>query len=242
MDLLRGANLSVTQDPDGEITAERPETEEKFRTYFAATGLELLLDALLLNDEEGKLGVLSFREPQAARLRLRDARPPRDPREPGDRRGSKRPALQAGGDPRVPAAVGRKAAVPRDPVAAPAGLGVGLAAAVLLLIVVPLPIRVDGPVRLFRRAGHGDRRGRRSRGGDPSRGRPVDAGDVIATLKDEAYRAALAESAAALAIAESDVAQHAQQGDAAAMFEARSRRDSRGHDGRWPKNSSRRPC
>jgi len=53
----------------------------------------------------------------------------------------------------------------------------------------------------------------------------VQAGDVIATLRDEGYRAVLAESVASLANAESDVARHTQEGDAAAMFEARSRRD-----------------
>jgi len=53
----------------------------------------------------------------------------------------------------------------------------------------------------------------------------VAAGEVVATLKDEGYRATLAETAAALAIAEGDIARHTEEGDAAAMFEARSRRD-----------------
>jgi multidrug resistance efflux pump len=53
----------------------------------------------------------------------------------------------------------------------------------------------------------------------------VAAGEVIATLKDEGYAAALAEARAALRIAESQVAQHTQEGDAAAMFAARSRQE-----------------
>ena len=53
----------------------------------------------------------------------------------------------------------------------------------------------------------------------------VQAGDVIATLKDESYQAALAEARSSLAIAESEVALHTQEADAGAMFAAQSRRD-----------------
>ena len=54
-----GADVGVTQEPDGKIQADRPETEEKFRAFFEKTGLRSF-HALLLNDEEGKLGVLAF--------------------------------------------------------------------------------------------------------------------------------------------------------------------------------------
>src|SRR5262249_6647617 len=53
----------------------------------------------------------------------------------------------------------------------------------------------------------------------------VAAGDVIATFKDEMYQADLAEARSALQIAEGEVARHTQEGDAAAMFEAQSRRE-----------------
>ena len=59
-----GANLTVTQDPDGKIHADRTETEEKFRSLFSETGLKAYY-ATTLKDDEGKLGVLAFecREP-----------------------------------------------------------------------------------------------------------------------------------------------------------------------------------
>ena len=44
---------------DGEITADRPETEEKFRALFQETGLRSFF-GVLLKDEEGKLGALAF--------------------------------------------------------------------------------------------------------------------------------------------------------------------------------------
>ena len=52
-------DVSVTQTEDGEITADRPETEEKFRAVFQETGLRSFY-GVLLKDEEGKLGVLGF--------------------------------------------------------------------------------------------------------------------------------------------------------------------------------------
>ena len=103
----------------------------------------------------------------------------------------------------------------------------GAAAVVLALVVVPWRIRLEGPVRVLpaRRAAvtaavDGVVKEVLRREGDR-----VAAGDAIATLKDESYRAALAEAGAALSIAESDVVQHTQEGDAAAMFAARARRD-----------------
>jgi len=46
-------------EKDGEVSATREETKEKFRTYFAESGMRAFY-ALLLHDEEGRLGVLSF--------------------------------------------------------------------------------------------------------------------------------------------------------------------------------------
>jgi multidrug resistance efflux pump len=53
----------------------------------------------------------------------------------------------------------------------------------------------------------------------------VAAGGVIATLRDEAYAASLAQAQADLAIAEADLARFREAGDPAAMFDAQSRRD-----------------
>jgi RND family efflux transporter MFP subunit len=56
-------------------------------------------------------------------------------------------------------------------------------------------------------------------------GDAVRAGDVIATLGDERYVAALEDARAGLAIADSEVARFRQAGDAGSMFEAQSKRD-----------------
>src|SRR4029079_9609949 len=54
-----GSDVPVAQQDDGTIQTDRPETEEKFRAFFQLTGFRAF-HALLLNDEEGKLGVLAF--------------------------------------------------------------------------------------------------------------------------------------------------------------------------------------
>src|SRR5262249_28752801 len=55
---LSGSDASVHQDEEGTITADRPETEEKFRAIFQQTGLRSFF-GLVLKDEEGKLGALA---------------------------------------------------------------------------------------------------------------------------------------------------------------------------------------
>src|SRR5262245_14376720 len=54
-----GSDVAVSQDPEGRIETDRPETEEKFRAFFAQSGFRSF-HGLLLNDDEGKLGVLAF--------------------------------------------------------------------------------------------------------------------------------------------------------------------------------------
>ncbi len=54
-----GANVAVTRLEDGTISTDRPETEEKFRTFFDASGRNAFY-GVLLEDDEGKLGVLGF--------------------------------------------------------------------------------------------------------------------------------------------------------------------------------------
>ena len=224
---LSGTDVAVTETEDGEITAERPETVEKFRVIFGETGLKSFF-GVVLKDEEGKLGALGFESttPLAfdeetrdllailvnqATVAIRNAQLYRQV----SLAGFLQPLLEKG----------RK--LQAIPLRRRQAWGLGVAAAVLLLIVVPWRIRVEGPVRLLPA-----RRATVTAGVDGvvkevlrREGDRVEAGDVVATLKDEAYRATLAEAAAALAIAESDIARHTQQGDAAAMFEARSRRD-----------------
>ena len=91
--------------------------------FFQQTGFRSF-NGLLLNDEEGKLGILAFFRKKTARPRGECARSRRHPRQPGHRRGPQRPALQAGAAARVPEAAGGEApAIPGDPQAAAPDLG-----------------------------------------------------------------------------------------------------------------------
>jgi RND family efflux transporter MFP subunit len=224
---LSGTDVSVTQTEDGEITAERPETVEKFRAIFSETGLRTFV-GVLLKDEEGKLGALGFEstEPLAfddetrdlltilvnqATVAVRNAQLYQQV----SLAGFLQPLLDKG----------RK--LQSIPIRRRQAWALGAGAILVVLVVVPWRIRVEGPVRVLPA-----RRAAITAGVDGvvkevlhREGDRIAAGDAVATLKDESYRAALAEATAALAIADSNVAQHTQEGDAAAMFEARSRRD-----------------
>ena len=70
---LSGSDVNVTEQEDGTLATDRPETEEKFRALFRDTGLKAFY-AVLLRDEEGKLGVLAFecREPIVFDAETRD--------------------------------------------------------------------------------------------------------------------------------------------------------------------------
>jgi GAF domain-containing protein/multidrug resistance efflux pump len=224
---LSGTDVAVTQDEEGQITSDRPETVEKFRAIFGETGLRSFL-GVLLKDEEGKLGALGFesKEPlifdentqdllsilvNQATVAVRNAQLYRQVPLVGFLQPllERRRKLQA-----IPLQRRQKWAL--------------VAGAVLLaLVVIPWRIRIEGPVRVLpaRRAAvtagvEGVVKEVFHREGDR-----VAADEVIATLKDEAYRAALAEAAAAEAIAESEIARYTQESNAAAMFEARARRD-----------------
>ncbi len=221
-----GKNVAVTRLEDGTIETDRPETEEKFRAFFEATGRNAFY-GVLLEDEEGKLGVLGFEcnEPlefdagtrdllqilvNQATVAVRNAQLYQQMPLPGFLKplAERTRKLSA-----LPASRWRRWLL-------------GAAAALLLLVLVPWNIRVTGPARAVP--------GRRipvtayvdgivatveHREGDV-----VAAGDVIATLKDDAYRAALAEARAAEQIAEAEVARHRAEGNAAAMGQALSRR------------------
>jgi len=224
---LSGNDVAVTQSEDGEITADNPETAEKFRAIFQQTGLRSFF-GVVLKDEEGKLGALGFEYKEAfafdeetrdllsilvnqATVAVRNAQLYRQ----------------------VPLAgflqpfVERRRKLLDIPVRRRQAWGIGALLSIVALIVIPWPLRVDGPVRVLPA-----RRATVSAGVDGvvkevlrREGDRVEAGDVVATLKDEGYQAGLAEALSALAIAQSQVAMHTQEGDAGATFEAVSRRD-----------------
>ena len=222
-----GSDVAVTQEEDGRIIAERPETEEKFRIYFQESGFRSFY-GLLLKDEEGKLGVLSFERRGAfvldagtrdvldilvnqATVAVRNAQLYRQV----PLAGFWKPLLE------------RRQKLFEIPKRRRLSWGIGALAVLFLLFAVPWRIRLTGPVRILpgRRAAvtagvEGVVKSVLRREGDA-----VKAGDVIATLKDERYEAELEAARSAFAIAESDVAGHRQAGDPAAMFEAQSRRD-----------------
>jgi len=224
---LSGTDVAVAQNEDGEISADRPETVEKFRAIFAETGLKTFV-GVLLKDEEGKLGALGFESNEhllfdeetrdlltilvnQATVAVRNAQLYQQV----PLLGFLQPLLE------------KKRKLQAIPLQRRQRWGLGLVAVVLGMIVIPWPTRVEGPVRVLptRRAAvtagvSGVVKEVLHREGDR-----VKAGEIIATLKDEAYRASLAEATAAEAIAESEVARNTQEGDAAAMFEARARRD-----------------
>lgn len=222
-----GNDLVVTQDDDGAIQADRPETREKFRAYFQQIGFRSF-HGLLLNDDEGKLGVLAFqsRTPlvfdegtrdllailvNQATVAVRNAQLYRHVPLPGFLK---------------PLAEKRRKflEIPKR-----RRMTWAFAALIVLLALVAIPwrIRVAGQARVVpaRRAAvtagvDGIVRSVLRREGDE-----VKAGDVLATLDPSNYQAALAEARAEYQIAESEVSRYREAGNAAAMFEALSRKN-----------------
>jgi len=221
-----GANVSVTQGEDGRILADRPATEEKFRAVFAETGLRSFY-GVLLADEEGKLGVLAFesREPLVFDEETRDLLQILVNQATVAVRNAQ--LYQ-----QVPLAGFWKPLLERRRklVALPKrrrNAWIAVAGAILLVALFPWRLRIAGPARIL----PGSRAAVTS-GVDgvvaavhKHEGDRVDAGEVIAILRDEAYAAHLAESEAGLAVAESNIARHREAGDAASMFEAQSQRE-----------------
>jgi len=224
---LSGSDVNVTQQDDGTLAADRPETEEKFRAYFQETGNRAFY-AAMLKDEEGKLGVLSFEcaEPvvfdeetrdllsilvNQATVALRNAQLYHQV----PLAGFWKPLLE------------RRRKLLEIPRQRRQAWAIGAAIAVVVLIAVPWKIRVAAPARIL-----------------PSRsvavaagvdgivqevlhreGDRVAAGEAIARLRLEGFQADLAEARSALQIAESEIARNRTAGDSAAMFAAQSRRD-----------------
>lgn len=222
-----GTAVAVTQEEDGRIIAERPEDEEKFRAYFQESGFRSFY-AVLLKDEEGKLGVLSFERKSPlvldvgkrdlldilvnqATVAVRNAQLYQEV----PLAGFWKPLLE------------RRQKLLAIPTRRRLTWGVVAAAVLLFLLVVPWRIRVAGPARVLP-----GRRAAVTAGVDGvvssvvrREGDFVRAGDVIATLGDEQYVAGLEEARASLAIADSEVARYREAGNAGAMFEAQSKRD-----------------
>ncbi|HET7453187.1 MAG TPA: efflux RND transporter periplasmic adaptor subunit [Thermoanaerobaculia bacterium] len=59
-----GNDVSVKREENGDVVTDRPETTEKFRVFFDASGMKSFL-ARILEDEEGKLGVVGFESAEA---------------------------------------------------------------------------------------------------------------------------------------------------------------------------------
>jgi RND family efflux transporter MFP subunit len=222
-----GANVVVTRLEDGTISTDRSETEEKFRTFFDESGRNAFY-GVLLEDDEGKLGVLGFESTESlefdaqtrdllqilvnqATVAVRNAQLYQQVPLPG----FLRPLAE------------RTRKLREQPGSHVRRWALGSAAALVLFAVLPWNVRVSGPARVVP--------GRRTpvtasvdgvvesvahREGDA-----VAAGAVIATLRDDAYRAAAAEARAAEQIADAEVSRHRAEGDAAALFQATARRD-----------------
>ena len=222
-----GSSVAVTQEPDGRIVTERPETEEKFRTYFKDTGYRSFV-GLFLKDEEGKLGVLSF-EKKTPLFVTESTRDLLDILVNQATVAVRNAQLYQ----QVPLAGFWKPLLERRqkflgiPKRRRLAWALGTLGLLVLLLVVPWRTRLTGPARVLpgRRAAvtaavDGVVSSVQKREGDS-----VKAGDVIATLGDERYAAALEEARSGLAIAESEVARYREAGNAGAMFEAQSKRD-----------------
>lgn len=222
-----GSDVAVTREDDGKIVTDRPETEEKFKTFFEGSGMRSFFGTLL-QDEEGKLGVLGFESAEPlvfeqdtkdlmqilvnqATVAVRNAQLYQQV----PLAGFWKPLLE------------KRRKLAEVPTRRAAKWAIGAAAALVLLFLVPWGVRVDGPARVTpaKRTsvtasvdGFVDQVLHRE-------GDRVAAGDVLATQRDDAYRSELAEARSELSIAESDVARHRTSGDSAQMAQALARHD-----------------
>jgi RND family efflux transporter MFP subunit len=222
-----GSDVAVTQEPDGRIVTDRRETEEKFHTYFQESGYRAFY-GVLLRDEEGKLGVLTFERKtpltldegtrglldilvNQATVAVRNAQLYRQVPLAGFWKPLLEKSRKLQGIPKQRRLV----------------WGLTSLLVLLFLILVPWRLRIGGTARVLP-----GQRAAVTAGVDGvletvlrREGDQVRAGEVIATLKDESYEAALQQARSGLAIAESDVARFREAGEPGALFEAQSRRD-----------------
>lgn len=223
-----GAEIAVTCDEEGEVVSDRAETAEKFRVHFHETGMRSFF-ATLLQDEEGKLGVLSFesKEPLLFDQETRDLlQILRNQATVAVRNAQLYQQVPLAGF--LKPLMDRKTRIEALPQSRRRMWVLGAAAVLLLLVAVPWPLRLEGPARVLP--------GRRIAVTAPVDG-VIDAvmrregdrlrpGDVIARLRDDGYQAALAAARSDLRIAESDLARSRLAGDSAAVFAAQARRDA----------------
>jgi RND family efflux transporter MFP subunit len=222
-----GSDVAVVQGDDGKVQTDRPETEEKFRGFFQGSGFRSF-HGLLLNDDEGKLGLLAFfrKRPilleedkgdllailvNQATVAVRNAQLYKQIPLPG----FLRPLAE------------RRQKFLEIPRRRRLTWAAGTAVLLIVLFAVPWRLRVAGPARVLP-----GRRAAVTAGVEGTilsvlhhEGDVVPAGEVIATLDPEIYRSAVADARSAVQIAESDIAKFQEAGDSAAMFEAASRRD-----------------
>ncbi len=222
-----GSDIAVSQEEDGHIRTDRPETEEKFRAFFEQTTFRSF-HGLLLKDEEGKLGVLGFLKKapfvfdqssrdllailvNQATVAVRNAQLYKQVPLPGFLKplANMRRQFQE---------ISRERKL---------AWGGGILLALILLFAVPWRMRVGGPARVLP-----GRRSAVTAGVDGTvisvlhhEGDRVVAGEVSARLDSPVYLSALAAARSANQIAESEAVRYREAGDSAAMFEAQSRMD-----------------
>jgi RND family efflux transporter MFP subunit len=224
---LGGSDVEVRQEEDGSIATDRPETEEKFKTYFAESGMKSFFGAIL-KDDEGKLGVLSFESgaPLVFGAETRDVMQILVNQATVAVRNAQlyQQVPLAGFLKPLARSQRRLEMIPRRKRLT---WTLGLAATILVLILVPWRLRLSGPARVLpgKRAAVTTAVDGVVKEVLKTEGERVAAGDVIATLRDESYVAALAEARAGLSIAESAASRAQEEGNAAALFQAQSRRD-----------------
>ena len=221
-----GTDVSVLEAEDGSLTTDRPETAEKFRVFFQESNVKSFY-GILLKDDEGKLGVLGFECSERlvfdeetrsllqilvnqATVAMRNAQLYRQV----PLVGFLQPLLS------------RKKRLMDIPRGRRVAWGVSALVALVVLFLVPWRLRLTGAARVVP-----GRRASVTAGVDgivasvtKLEGDTVAAGDVIATMEDEAYQAALAEARSAFQIASSDLVRARDAGNAAAAFDAESRR------------------
>ena len=224
---LGGSDAEVRQEEDGSITTDRPETQEKFKSYFTESGMRSFFGAIL-KDDEGKLGVLSFESaaPLVFGAETRDILQILV----NQATVAVRNAQLYQQVPLVgflkPLARSRRR-LQEIPRSRRLTWALGLAATILVLVLVPWRLRLSGPARVLpgKRAAVTTAVDGVVKEVLKREGERVAAGDVIATLRNEGYVAALAEARAGLTIAESAASRAQDEGNAAALFQAQSRRD-----------------
>ena len=243
----RASNVVRHADEDGAARGgparDRGEVPRRLR---GRAGLRSF-HAVMLSDEEGKLGVLAFESREPLDFGGGDARSPADPREPGDRRRAQRPALPAGAAGRVLEAAAREAPQllgdrRRRARARPGSSGSRSPSC----SASPWRLRIAGPARILpglARLGHG-RRGRRRRVGAPAT-RATRSPRATSSRRSRTRRTGARSPTRrrSLAIAESDMARLRESGDAAAHVRgAVAPRRARGARSPSRRRSSRAPA